>query len=63
MTDPTCPTCDPLVGCIKKECPARRYLIAQCPLMTRVDDVTKHACPDKECVVFKKWVIETEIVT
>jgi len=45
--------CDTIIGCIKKECPARRYLIAQCPMIKEVSDVSKHVCPEKECEIYQ----------
>lgn len=59
-------TCDPSdecsvgLGIPSKSCPISKYLMG-CPIIVKVDQSSIHACPDKECVVFKKWVVEKEI--
>jgi hypothetical protein len=49
ITNNDCRTgsCETIVGTAPAKCCARRYLIAQCPMMKEVDDVSKHVCPEK----------------
>lgn len=59
-------TCDPSAECSiglgipSNGCPISKYLMG-CPIVKEVNVSSIHACPDKECIVFKRWVTEKEI--